>query len=142
VDKRSAEGINSNGGFSFVKKLLDGNSRMPLWDVLFPAARNSRHSTSATVRSLVGIQTADGCDYADVTKFRGDLLFGHLVGEAVPDEATFRQRLDRLARNGDKWRDAVDSCVAAQIAAARLTPIEPGGILRGAEETREKICGK
>ena len=125
---QGSEEINSNGGFSFVKKLLDGNSGMPRWDILLPAARNSRYPTSAIVRSLVGIQTAGECDYADVTKFRGDLLFGHLVGDAVPDEATFRQRLDRLAHNGDKWRDAVDSCVAAQIAAARLTPIETGGM--------------
>ena len=59
---QSSEEINSNGGFSFVKKLLDGNGGMPLWDTLLPAARNSRHSTSAIVRSLVGIQTAGECD--------------------------------------------------------------------------------
>ena len=81
---QSSEEINSNGGFSFVKKLLDGNSGMPLRDVLLPAARNSRHSTSAIVRSLVGIQTDGGCDYADVTRFRGDLLFGLLVGGGRP----------------------------------------------------------
>ncbi|MDD3524664.1 MAG: hypothetical protein PHQ41_08230 [Candidatus Cloacimonetes bacterium] len=37
----SSEEINSNGGFSFVKKLLDGNVRMKDWDAELPAARNS-----------------------------------------------------------------------------------------------------
>ena len=48
--------------FSFIKKLLDGNFGMPLWDSLLPAARNSRYSTASIVRSLVGIQTAGECD--------------------------------------------------------------------------------
>ena len=29
-----SEEINSNGGFSFIKMLLDGNRGMPLWDSL------------------------------------------------------------------------------------------------------------
>ena len=125
---QSSEEINSNGGFSFIKKLLDGNSGMRMWDSLLPAARNSRYSTGAVIRSLVGIQSAGECDYADIGKFRDDFLFRELVGGRAPSEESFRQRMDRLARHGDKWREAVDACVAAQIAAARLTPVEVGGM--------------
>ena len=125
---QSSEEINSNGGFSFIKKLLDGNSGMPQWEILLPAARNSRYPTSTIVRSLIGIQTAGGCDYADIEKFLDDFLFRELAGGKTPSEESFRQRLDRLARHGDKWRAAVDACVAAQIAAARLTPVEVGGM--------------
>ncbi len=77
---QSSEEINSNGGFSFIKKLLDGNCGMPLRDSHLPAARNSRYSTASIVRSLVGIQTAGECDYADVEKFWDDFLFRELAG--------------------------------------------------------------
>ncbi len=53
---------------------------MPPWDSLLPAARNSRNSTGAMIRSLVGIQTAGGCDYADIGKFRNAFLFRELAG--------------------------------------------------------------
>ena len=77
---QSSEEINSNGGFSFIKKLLDGNCGMPLRDSHLPAARNSRYPTASIVRSLVGIQTAGECDYADVEKFWDDFLFRELAG--------------------------------------------------------------
>jgi len=38
---QSSEEINSNGGFSFVKKLLDGNAHTKNWDAALPAAPNS-----------------------------------------------------------------------------------------------------
>ena len=49
----SSEKINSNGGVSFVKKLLDGNIRMKDWDTELPLARNSCYSTST-----IGLMTA------------------------------------------------------------------------------------
>ncbi len=113
---QSSEEINSNGGFSFIKKLLDGNCGMPLRDSHLPAARNSRYSTASIVRSLVGIQTAGECDYADVGKFRNDFLFREFAGGMVPSEESFRQRLDRLARHRDKWREAVVKAVHAPLA--------------------------
>ena len=119
----SSEEINSNGGFSFIKRLLDFNQGMSIWDRLLPSARNSRYSTSCIIRNLVGIQTAGGCDYADIEKFRDDFLFRELAGGKVPSEESFRQRLDRLASRLAACVEAVDGCVAAQIASARLTPL-------------------
>jgi len=55
---QSSEEINSNGGFSFVKKLLDGNAHTKDWDAALPAAPNSCYSTSAIVRSAIGLMTA------------------------------------------------------------------------------------
>ena len=120
---QSSEEINSNGGFSFINKLLNGNKGMACWERLLPAARNSRYSTSAIIRSLIGIQTAGECDYADIEKFRDDFLFRGLACGEVPSQESFRQRLGRLASRRDEWREAVDGCVASQLAAARLTPL-------------------
>ena len=55
---QSSEEINSNGGYSFINKLLNDNKGMDCWDSLLPAARNSLYSTSNIIRSLIGIQTA------------------------------------------------------------------------------------
>ncbi len=72
---QSSEEVNSNGGFSFINKLLNGNKGMDCWDSLLPEARNSLYSTSNIFRSLIGIQTAGECGYTDIEKFRGDVLF-------------------------------------------------------------------
>ncbi|MFA6814944.1 MAG: hypothetical protein WCS73_01445 [Lentisphaeria bacterium] len=37
----SSEEINSNGGFSFIKKLFDGNVRMKDWDAELPSGTQS-----------------------------------------------------------------------------------------------------
>jgi len=66
----SSEEINSNGGFSFVKKLLDGNVRMKDWFVELPAAHNSCYSTSVIVRSTIGLMCAGNSNYANIEKFR------------------------------------------------------------------------
>ena len=125
---QSSEEINSNGGFSFINKLLNGNKGMACWERLLPAARNSRYSTSAIIRSLIGIQTAGECDYADIEKFRDDFLFRGLACGEVPSQESFRQRLGRLASRRDEWREAVDGCVASQLSSARLTPLHVFGM--------------
>ena len=51
---QSSEEINSNGGFSFINKLLNDNKGMDCWDSLLPAARNSLYSISNIIRSLIG----------------------------------------------------------------------------------------
>ena len=94
---QGSEEINSNGGFSFVKKLLDSNEGMAGWDRKHGARHNARHSTSSVVRAMVGLMTAGECDYTSISKFRNDRLFGKLVGGPLPSVATFRQRLDSLA---------------------------------------------
>ncbi len=125
---QSSEEINSNGGFSFINKLLNDNKGMDCWDSLLPAARNSLYSTSNIIRSLIGIQTAGECGYTDIEKFRGDVLFRELAGGKVPSEESFRQRLDRLASSPDEWRTGVDRCVASQLAVAGLTSLRAGGM--------------
>ena len=125
---QSSEEINSNSGFSFINKLLNGNKGMACRERLLPAARNSRYSTSAIIRSLIGILTAGECDYADIEKFRDDFLFRGLVCGDVPSQESFRQRLGRLAsRSRDEWREAIDGCVASQLSSARLTPLHAFG---------------
>src|SRR5574344_1702043 len=94
---QGSEEINSNGGFSLVKKQLDGNIRMKDWDAELPAAPNSLYPTSAIVRSGIGLMAAGDSGYADIEKFRSDFLFRRLVGGDVPSQETFRQRLDALA---------------------------------------------
>ena len=94
---QGSEEINSNGGLSFVKRLLDGNARMKDWDAELPAAANSCYQTSAIVRSAIGLMTAGNSSYADIEKFRSDFLFRRLAGGSVPSQETFRQRLDALA---------------------------------------------
>ena len=55
---QGAEEINSNGGFSLVKKQLDGNIRMKDWDAELPVAPNSCHPTSIFARSTIGFMAA------------------------------------------------------------------------------------
>ncbi|NLG13745.1 MAG: hypothetical protein GX561_06015, partial [Lentisphaerae bacterium] len=71
---QGSEEINSNGGFSLVKKQLDGNKRMKDWDAKLPAAPNSLYPTSAIVRSGIGLMAAGDSGYADIEKFRSDFL--------------------------------------------------------------------
>ena len=87
---QSFEEINSNGGFSFVKRVLDSNAGMSQWDLALGARGNASYSTSGIVRGMVGLMTAGECDYASIGKFRGDWLFRHLAGEPLPSEAMFR----------------------------------------------------
>jgi len=86
----SSEEINSNGGFSFVKKLLGGNIRMKDWDVELPAARNSCYSTSAIVCSTIGLMAAGNSNSADIEKFRSDFLFRKVAGGDIPSQETYR----------------------------------------------------
>ena len=123
---QSSEEINSNGGFSFVKKLLDSNSGMSLWDLSLGAKANASYSTSGIVRAMVGLMTAGECDYASIDKFRNDWLFRDLAGEPLPSEATFRQRLDALALQS--WQNPLDICVIQQLAKTKLTPVTVCGM--------------
>jgi hypothetical protein len=50
------------------------------WDAALPAALNSCYSTSAIVRSTIGLMTAGNSSYADIEKFRSDFLFRRLAG--------------------------------------------------------------
>ena len=123
---QSSEEINSNGGFSFVKKLLDSNSGMSLWNQAVGAKANASYSTSGIVRGMVGLMTAGECDYASIDKFRGDKLFRDLAGEPLPSEATFRQRLGALARL--PWQDPLDACTIQQLAKAKITRVNACGM--------------
>ena len=123
---QSSEEINSNGGFSFVKKLLDSNSGMSLWDLSLGARHNASYSTWGIVRAMVGLMTAGECDYASIEKFRGDRLFRELVNGPLPSEATFRQRLDALALRS--WQNPLDICVIQQLAKTKLTPVTVCGM--------------
>ena len=123
---QSSEDINSNGGFSFIGRLLDSNKAMELWDRLLPAKHNSLYTTSTVVKCAVGLMAAGEPDYADIEKFRHDSLFQMLAGGAVPSQETFRQRLDAL---GEKdWGPLVDACVASQLARAKPTPLRFDGM--------------
>lgn len=121
----SSEEINSNGGFSFVKKLLDGNVRMKDWDAELPAARNSCYSTSVIVRSTIGLMTAGNSNYSDVEKFRSDFLFRKVAGGNVPSQETYRQRLDALAEKD--WQRILDANVSDQLSRVSLTRIDVDG---------------
>lgn len=123
---QSSEEINSNGGFSFIKRLLDSNSGMSRWDQAFGAKANARYSTSVIGRAMIGLMTAGECDYASIEKFRGDRLFRDLAGEPLPSEATFRQRLDALALL--PWQEHLDACAVQQLAKAKLTRITACGM--------------
>ncbi len=122
---QGSEEVNSNGGFSLVKKQLDGNIRMKDWDSKLPAAPNSLYPTSAIVRSGIGLMAAGDSGYADIEKFRSDFLFRRLVGGDVPSQETFRQRLDALAE-GD-WRSVLDASVGDLLSRVRLTRIDVDG---------------
>ena len=121
----SSEEINSNGGFSFVKKMLDGNIRMKDWDVELPAARNSSYSTSTIVRSTIGLMTAGNSSYADIEKFRSDFLFRKVAGDKIPSQETYRQRLDALAEKD--WQRILDVNVSEQLCRVNLTRIDVDG---------------
>ncbi len=123
---QSSEDINSNGGFSFIGRLLDSNKAMALWDRLLSAARNSLYATSGLVRCAVGLMAAGEPDYADIEKFRHDSLFRMLSGGAAPSQETFRQRLDALGRKD--WPPLVDACVAAQFSRAKPTRLDFDGM--------------
>ena len=99
---------------------------MPLWDLELGARHNASHSTSGIVRAMVGLMTAGECDFASIDKFRGDRLFGDLVGERLPSEATFRQRLGILASR--PWQSVLDACAARQLSRAKLTRIDACGM--------------
>jgi hypothetical protein len=122
---QGSEEINSNGGFSFVKKQLDGNAHMKDWDAALPAAPNSCYSTSAIVRSAIGLMTAGNSSYADIQKFRSDFLFCRIVGGAAPSQETLRQRLDALAE--EDWQDILDANVSDQLSRAQPTRIDVEG---------------
>ncbi|MGI6356771.1 MAG: IS1380 family transposase [Lentisphaeria bacterium] len=122
---QGSEEINSNGGLSFVKRLLDGNARMKDWDAELPAAANSCYPTSAIVRSAIGLMTAGNSSYADIEKFRSDFLFRRLAGGSVPSQETFRQRLDALAEK--EWQRILDANVSDQLSRIQLTRINVGG---------------
>ena len=122
---QSSEEINSNGGLSFVKKLLDGNAHMQDWDSALPAAPNSCYSTSAIVRSTIGLMTVGNSSYADIEKFRSDFLFCRIVGGAAPSQETLRQRLDALAE--EDWQDILDANVSDQLSRAQPTRIDVEG---------------
>ena len=122
---QGSEEINSNGGFSFVKKQLDGNAHMKDWDAALPAAPNSCYSTSAIVRSAIGLMTVGNSSYADIEKFRSDFLFCRIVGGAAPSQETLRQRLDALAE--EDWQDILDANVSDQLSRAQPTRIDVEG---------------
>lgn len=122
---QGSEEINSNGGLSFVKRLLDGNARMKDWDAELPAAANSCYPTSAIVRSAIGLMTAGNSSYADIEKFRSDFLFRRLAGGSVPSQETLRQRLDALAEK--EWQRILDANVSDQLSRIQLTRINVGG---------------
>ena len=111
--------------FSFVKKLLESNSSLKVWEAEFPAAGNSCYSTSAIVRGIIGLMAAGNCNYADVEKFRSDFLFRQVVGGKVPSQESLRQRLDALAKKD--WRHILDANVIDQLSRASLTRIDIGG---------------
>ena len=118
----SSENISSNGGFSFVDRLLSSNAGMSRWDAVLPGGPQRRHGSEAVVRGMLLLMCAGCPNYADVEKFRDDCLFRAALGGRVPSEATLRQRLDALA--DAEWREVVDECVASQLTCARLTPVE------------------
>jgi len=121
----SSEEINSNGGFSFVKKRLNGNVRMKDWDAELPAARNSCYSTSVIVRSTIALMTAGNSNYADIEKFRSDFLFRKVAGGNVPSQETYRQRLNALAEKD--WQRILDANVSDQLSRVSLTRIDVDG---------------
>ena len=114
--------ISSNGGFSFVERMLDSNAAMGGWNRLLRVGPRRRHRDEAVVRSLVLLMCAGCSNFADVEKFRDDCLFRAALGGRVPSEETLRQRLDTLA--GKEWQPVLDACVAAQLSRSRLTPLE------------------
>jgi len=123
---RSSENINSNGGFSFVQRILDGNKEMQQWDVRHRARWNARYSTLSIVRAMVGLMTAGECDYSSIDRFRTDSLYRELVGGPLPSEASFRQRLSALAC--ESWQNVLDDCVSSMLSRVTLTPIMKGGL--------------
>jgi hypothetical protein len=60
------------------------------WDAALPAALNSCYSTSAIVRSTIGLMTAGNSSYADIEKFRSDFLSRRLAGGGAPSQETLR----------------------------------------------------
>ena len=81
---QSSEEINSNGGFSFVKKLLDGNAHTKNWDAALPAAPNSWLFDIRNCPQRHWPHDRGNSSYADIQKFRSDFLFCRIVGERRP----------------------------------------------------------
>lgn len=122
---QSNEVITSNGGFSFVERILSHNSQMKNWDILIPARYNVKFSTSSIVQCAVGIMAAGNCNYADIEKYQNDSLFRRLSGGNVPSQESFRQRLEAIAEN--EWKTYLDACVSEMLAKTPLTRIEVCG---------------
>lgn len=121
----SFENISSNGGFSFVSGILDSISGMSLWDRLLAVHCNTRFSHQTIVRSAIGLMTAGCCDFADIEKFCGDAMFRHLVGQDIPSQETFRQRMNLLSETS--WTPVVDGIVAELLRKASLGRISMHG---------------
>ena len=125
---QGSEEINSNGGFSFVERLLDSNRAMGLWDVLHPSRPNALYGAGTVIRAMIALMTVGECDYTSIEKYSNDFLFRRLVGtERIPSQETFRQRLEQLAR-GKGWQGVADECVASQLAQATLTRVGHDGL--------------
>lgn len=120
------ENISSNGGLSFVEGLLSSTGVMSLWDTVLPHRCNARFSHQAIVRALVGLLSAGCSNFADIEKFSEDPVFLHLVGESLPSQESFRQRINLLA--GANWLPLVDRMASALLRKAKLGRIQMHGM--------------
>ena len=96
----SRENISSNGGLSFVEGLPSSTGAMPLWDKAPPHRGNARFSHQAIVRALVGLLSAGCGNFADIEKFSDAPVFLSPVGEGLPSQKYFRQRIALLLKIG------------------------------------------
>lgn len=96
----SRENISSNGGLSFVEGLPSSTGAMPLWDEAPPHRGNARFSHQAIVRALVGLLSAGCGNFAAIEKFSDAPVFLSPVGEGLPSQKYFRQRIALLLKIG------------------------------------------
>lgn len=114
IVEESTQNVNSNVGIFLVKQILDAVPSFGKFDGCQPSLKSQAcltYSNSAIAKAEVALMTLGKTSYSDIAAHQRDDLFADCIGEAVPSEPTFRQRLDYLATL-PAFRDWVDDANA------------------------------
>jgi len=97
--QQGSEEINSTGGISLIGGLLNRLESIKKTDSMQTSKiKTGKIKHSGIIKTVAGLFALGRNDYADVTPFRKDSFFRDCLKlNAVPSEATLRQRLDELA---------------------------------------------
>ena len=97
--QQGSEEINSTGGISLIGGLLNRLESIKKADSMQTSKiKTGKIKHSGIIKTVAGLFALGRNDYDDVTPFRKDSFFRDCLKlNAVPSEATLRQRLDELA---------------------------------------------